>query len=120
MHVPPGFQVTGGQGLASPPQVIRVDDARQVTLVRAPSVLEVTSALAQPIDGFPGFSYVGVVEAAIGGITAKPVFLGRADVSREQRWPAPVRALITGRYPAEAYRDLLLGPVTGIKNVLTF
>jgi len=37
-----------------------------------------------------------------------------------ERWPAAVRALITGRYPAEAYRDLLLGPATGIKNVLTF
>ena len=27
---------------------------------------------------------------------------------------------ITGRYPVEAYRDLLLGPAGGIKNVLTF
>src|SRR5438128_386335 len=35
-------------------------------------------------------------------------------------WPAAVRALITGRYPVEAYRDLLLGPARGIKNVLTF
>ena len=31
-----------------------------------------------------------------------------------------VYALITGRYPVEAYRDLLLGPAPGIKNVLTF
>ena len=38
----------------------------------------------------------------------------------QQRWPAAVRALITGRYPVEAYRDLLLGPARGIKNVLTF
>ncbi len=35
-------------------------------------------------------------------------------------WPAAVRALITGRYPLEAHRDLLLGPPTGIKNVLAF
>ena len=34
------------------------------------------------------------------------------------RWPDAVRALITGRYPIEAYRDLLLGPPSGIKNVL--
>jgi hypothetical protein len=27
---------------------------------------------------------------------------------------------ITGRYPVEAYRDLLLGPARGVKNVLTF
>jgi threonine dehydrogenase-like Zn-dependent dehydrogenase len=42
------------------------------------------------------------------------------DVGRfAERWPAAVRALITGRWPIEAYRDLLLGPATGIKNVLT-
>jgi glucose 1-dehydrogenase len=35
-------------------------------------------------------------------------------------WPAAVRALITGRYPLEAYRNLLLGPPVGIKNVLAF
>ena len=38
----------------------------------------------------------------------------------QQRWPAAVQALITGRYPVEAYRDLLVGPAQGIKNVLTF
>src|SRR5262249_58585205 len=38
----------------------------------------------------------------------------------QQRWPAAVRALITGRYPVEAYRDLLVGPAQGIKNVLCF
>jgi threonine dehydrogenase-like Zn-dependent dehydrogenase len=35
-------------------------------------------------------------------------------------WPAAVRALISGRYPIEAHRDLLLGPPVGIKNVLAF
>ncbi|HYY06881.1 MAG TPA: glucose 1-dehydrogenase [Candidatus Limnocylindria bacterium] len=38
----------------------------------------------------------------------------------QQRWPAALRALITGRFPVEAYRDLLVGPARGIKNVLTF
>jgi threonine dehydrogenase-like Zn-dependent dehydrogenase len=38
----------------------------------------------------------------------------------QQRWPAAVQALITGRYPVEAHRDLLVGPARGIKNVLTF
>lgn len=36
-----------------------------------------------------------------------------------KRWPAAVRALITGRYPIEAYRDLLLGKPGGIKNVIS-
>jgi threonine dehydrogenase-like Zn-dependent dehydrogenase len=35
-------------------------------------------------------------------------------------WPVAVRGLITGRYPIEAHRDLLLGPAVGIKNVLAF
>src|SRR5947199_8774973 len=35
-------------------------------------------------------------------------------------WPAAVRALLTGRYPVEAQRELLLGPAQGIKNVLAF
>ena len=35
-----------------------------------------------------------------------------------QRWPNAVRALITGRYPMEAHRDLLLGRAGGIKNVI--
>lgn len=42
----------------------------------------------------------------------------RALATMNQRWPATVRALITGRYPLDAYRDLLLGQPGGIKNVL--
>ena len=38
----------------------------------------------------------------------------------QERWPAALRALITGRYPVEAHRDLLVGPALGIKNVLSF
>jgi threonine dehydrogenase-like Zn-dependent dehydrogenase len=36
------------------------------------------------------------------------------------RWPDAVRALITGRFPIEAYADLLLTRQGGIKNVITF
>ena len=35
-----------------------------------------------------------------------------------QRWPASVRALITGRYPIEAFGDLVFGKPAGIKNVI--
>ena len=38
----------------------------------------------------------------------------------KEQWPDAVSALITGRYPLSAYRDLLLGPAQGIKNVLAF
>jgi threonine dehydrogenase-like Zn-dependent dehydrogenase len=37
-----------------------------------------------------------------------------------RRWPDAVRALITGRFPLGAHRELLLGAPTGIKNVLAF
>jgi glucose 1-dehydrogenase len=37
----------------------------------------------------------------------------------QQRWPAAIRAVITGRYPMEKYRELLLGKATGIKNVIS-
>ena len=40
-----------------------------------------------------------------------------ADLNR--RWPAAVQALITNRYPLDAYRDVLLGQPGGIKNVLS-
>jgi len=35
------------------------------------------------------------------------------------RWPDAVRSLITGRYPIEAARELLLSPPSGMKNVIT-
>lgn len=43
-----------------------------------------------------------------------------ADLTRFMaRWPAAVRALITGRFPATGYADLLSGRAGGIKNVIT-
>ncbi len=36
------------------------------------------------------------------------------------RWPSALAALITGRYPPEAHRELLVGEPHGIKNVLRF
>jgi len=35
-----------------------------------------------------------------------------------KRWPDAIQALITGRHPIEAYRDLLLGKPSGIKHVI--
>jgi len=37
----------------------------------------------------------------------------------KRRWPQALQAVITGRYPLDAYRDLLLGKASGIKNVIT-
>jgi threonine dehydrogenase-like Zn-dependent dehydrogenase len=35
-----------------------------------------------------------------------------------QKWPEALRALITGRFSIDKYRELLLGDRTGIKNVI--
>ena len=35
-----------------------------------------------------------------------------------ERWPQAIRQVITGRFPIEGYRDLLLGRPTGIKNLI--
>ncbi len=59
---------------------------------------------------------LGTVNAGKEGFAAAIRALGVVA----QRWPAAVRALITGRYPLESYRELLLGQPGGIKNVLTF
>jgi threonine dehydrogenase-like Zn-dependent dehydrogenase len=58
---------------------------------------------------------LGTVNAGKADFQAAILALDRVT----QRWPQTVRALITGRFPLEAYRDLLLGQVGGIKNVLT-
>jgi threonine dehydrogenase-like Zn-dependent dehydrogenase len=36
----------------------------------------------------------------------------------DARWPKPLRALVTGRFPLSAYESLLAGPASGIKNVI--
>lgn len=37
----------------------------------------------------------------------------------KERWPDALRAVISGRYPMESYRELLLGKNRGIKNVIS-
>jgi glucose 1-dehydrogenase len=61
------------------------------------------------------------------------VVLGTVNASREvfeaaiadlgtfvRRWPDAVRGLVTGRFPLDAHRELLLGAPSGIKNVISF
>jgi glucose 1-dehydrogenase len=43
----------------------------------------------------------------------------RALTDMTQHWPEAVPALITARFPLDAYRELLLGRMQGIKNVLS-
>jgi threonine dehydrogenase-like Zn-dependent dehydrogenase len=44
-----------------------------------------------------------------------------ADLAEfKRRWPQVLPGLITGRHPIESFRELLLGPPSGIKNLITF
>jgi glucose 1-dehydrogenase len=57
---------------------------------------------------------LGTVNAALDAFQAAI----RDLAAFHQRWPAAVRALITGRYPIEAFGDLVFGKTHGIKNVI--
>jgi threonine dehydrogenase-like Zn-dependent dehydrogenase len=62
-------------------------------------------------------------QAIIGTVNAdRPAFEAaiRDLVTFQKRWPQALQSIITGRFPVESYRDLLLGKATGIKNVITF
>ena len=92
-YLPPGYQVTGGQGLSGPVQVVASDPARGIAIVRAASVFDITSGTANALSEFQGFSYVAAVEAAPGGLSAAPVFVGRVDPTNDTAWPTPMRVL---------------------------
>jgi glucose 1-dehydrogenase len=60
-------------------------------------------------------------QVALGTVNAAPAEFQAAvkDVAAfYTKWPEQVRALITGRYPIDSYRELLLDEPTGIKNVI--
>jgi threonine dehydrogenase-like Zn-dependent dehydrogenase len=59
---------------------------------------------------------LGTVNAGPDAFTAAVRDLEQFD----RRWPGPLRGLITGRFPIEACRELLLGPPTGIKSLVSF
>ena len=60
------------------------DPQREIVVVRAPSLFETSNGVTNAADGFAGFSYVAVVEATSGGLTAAPVFIGRTDSPKRQ------------------------------------
>jgi hypothetical protein len=101
VHVPAGMRVSSAQTFGGPTSVFATDLKREIALVRVPSPPESATGVPSVIDLFPGFSYVAVVEAAMGGPTARPVFIGRLDPSVDDRWqPSPL--LIGGSPQAPA------------------
>ena len=61
-------------------------------------------------------------QAVIGTVNAdRPAFdAAIRDLALfNERWPDALRAVITGRYPMESFRELLFGQRSGIKNVIS-
>jgi hypothetical protein len=101
VYVPAGMRVSPAQGFGGPTSVFATDPKRELALVRVPVLGESTTGVPNVLEGFPGFSYVAVVEAAMGGPTGRPVFIGRLDTSVDDRWqPSP--SLIGGEPNAPA------------------
>jgi hypothetical protein len=90
VHVPAGMRVSPAQGFSGPTAVFAMDPKREIALVRVTPLPESTSSVPSALERFPGFSYVAVIEAAMGGPSARPAFIGRLDTSVDDRWqPSP-------------------------------
>jgi hypothetical protein len=101
VHVPAGMRVSPAQGFSGPTAVFATDPKREIALVRVTPLPESTSSVPSAFERFPGFSYVAVIEAAMGGPSARPAFIGRLDTSVDDRWqPSP--SLIGGASQATA------------------
>ena len=79
----------------------------------------------------PACGSAGFLVEAYANMLKNQVALGTVNAGRDafeaavsdlsvflERWPQAIRQVITGRFPIEGYRDLLLGRPAGIKNVI--
>jgi len=96
IRVRPGLAVVAlpaGMRVAPSPdgplEVVATDAVRGLTLIRVPPTDDVRGSLPDLVDGFAGFSYVAAVEAVPGGPSARPVFVGRIESVKDDRWFAP-------------------------------
>jgi hypothetical protein len=93
VHVPPGWQVTSILGVSEPPNIAASDPRREIVVLRMPPSPDAPNGIANSVETFSGFSFVAVVEAAMGGLSATPAFVGRADLATDGIWLNPVRVL---------------------------
>jgi hypothetical protein len=91
VYLPVGYVVTGATGYPSV-ELVGADAARAVALVRLPATADPVDA-PSPATGFAGFGYVAVIEGAVGGPTAKPVFVGRVDTVTDGGWGTDLLAM---------------------------
>jgi threonine dehydrogenase-like Zn-dependent dehydrogenase len=90
-------------------------------------------AILTGVPGLRGRSEVDTDRVMRNLVLQNQIILGTVNAGRDgfgaavsdlaefkRRWPAVLPGLITGRHPIESYRDLLLGPPSGIKNLISF
>ena len=100
--VPEGFEVVPGGPLEIG---VRAADPAREMVVAYVKPRDASDRPPAPATDFPGYRYVAVIEAAAGGPTASPIFIGRVDFQVDDRWggdlfipggstPLPIGALI--------------------------
>jgi threonine dehydrogenase-like Zn-dependent dehydrogenase len=90
-------------------------------------------AILTGVPGLHGRSEVDTDRVMRTLVLANQIVLGTVNAGRDgfgaaiadlaefrRRWPAVLPGLITGRFPIESFRELLLGPPSGIKNLISF
>jgi glucose 1-dehydrogenase len=90
-------------------------------------------AILTGVPGLHGRSEVDTDRVMRNLVLSNQIVLGTVNAGRDsfgaaiadlagfqQRWPAALSGLISGRHPIESYRELLLGQPSGIKNLISF
>lgn len=85
LYMPSGYRVAMGDTAFASVAPVATDATRDLALVRV-AAYDPGTTLPVMADAFPGFAYVAAIEAARGGPTAKPVFIGRVDPVADPHW----------------------------------
>ena len=79
-----------------PLQIVATDASRGIALIRVPAS---SDAKVETVDGFEGFSFVGLVEPTRAGLTVYPLFIGRLNTLMDGRWPGVLLSMPGGPPP---------------------
>lgn len=85
VHVPRGYRPAAASRLIAN----GFDAGREVAVVSVPALAGEAGPTPATAE-FSGFSYLMVIEATAGELTASPVFVGRADAVPDERWGGQV------------------------------
>lgn len=85
-HVSGDSRILAIVGGAEAPEVVAMDATRQLVLVRVPFEPSRVISMESAGPGSPAPRYVAAVEGTRGGPTLRPVFLGRTDPLRDDRY----------------------------------